>query len=257
MSEGFILWSVAILAVVLVGISKSGFAGGSGIIATPLLSLVMPVTASAALLLPILLFVDMFNVRHYRHSHDRPNLQILLPAAIAGIVLGALFFNQFAQNEAVLKRGVALLGFAFLAYELAMAVFSNSIQTYQFPKPVGTVLGVLSGFTSTLVHAGGPPVFIYLLPQNLAQQVYVGTIAYLFFAVNLLKLIPYALLGLLQIRNLQMTLLLLPATFVGIRLGHYLNGRVPPVIFRRIIFAILFFSSIQLWLNQSLFSLFF
>lgn len=255
MNEAVLFWSVAIVAVMLVGISKSGFAGGSGIIATPLLSLVMPVTTSAALLLPILLFIDVFNVRHYRKDVDRPNLSVLLPAAIVGIVLGALFFNQFANDEVMLKRGLAVLGFAFLAYELGMMVFKGSIKTYHFPKPVGYALGTLSGFMSTLIHAGGPPAFIYLLPQNLPQQVYVGTVAYLFFTVNFLKLIPYGILGLLQIGNLQMAVLLLPAAFLGIRLGYYLNGRVPPIVFKRIIYVILFLSSVQLWLNQSLFSL--
>ena len=255
MGHSLTYWIVAVLVVMLVGISKSGFASGSGVVATPLLALVMPVADGAALMLPILLFVDVFNLRYYRNDFDRPNLKILLPGAVIGIVFGSLFFRQFIEQEQVLEFGLGLMGLAFLAYEAYRAMLAQDTAAYLLPSAVGFLLGILAGFISTLTHAGVPPVSIYLIPQKLAPKVFVGTVAYLFFIVNALKLIPYAMLGLLKVGSLTTTLLLLPPTFVGIKLGYWLNGKMSQEVFRRFIYVILFFTSVQLLLGRSLLGL--
>jgi uncharacterized membrane protein YfcA len=43
-------WLCAVLAMIIFGISKAGFGGGIGVIATPLVSLTIPVTDAVALL---------------------------------------------------------------------------------------------------------------------------------------------------------------------------------------------------------------
>ena len=78
---------VAVPAVVLLGFSKGGFAG-LGLVATPLLALVMSPIQAAGIILPILIVQDAFTVFAYRRSWDRRNLAILLPGALLGVVWG-------------------------------------------------------------------------------------------------------------------------------------------------------------------------
>src|SRR5690606_11346581 len=99
-------WIIAVFAVLLIGVSKAGFGGGVGAIATPLIALTIPVADAAALLLPLLMIADLFSLRHYWHSFDRRSLTLMLPGAVVGILIGALFFGYFSDNERVLKFGL-------------------------------------------------------------------------------------------------------------------------------------------------------
>jgi hypothetical protein len=250
-------WLAAVATALLIGVSKAGFGSGPGVIATPLLSLVMPVPEAAALLLPILLLADVFAVRHYYDQVDKPSLRALLPGALLGIVLGALFFRQFSDQERVLKLGIGVIALAFVLYQ---AVRSRILQVVEQARPsptAGHILGTTSGFVSTLAHVGGPPMMIYMLPQKLPRNLFVGTTAVFFFIVNLIKLIPYAWLGLLVVGNLTITVLLLPVLFVGTKLGVWLNQCFSELWFNRVIYLILLLVGIQLILGQSVIGLIF
>ncbi|MDX1615759.1 MAG: sulfite exporter TauE/SafE family protein [Candidatus Promineifilaceae bacterium] len=252
-----LFWITAVLAIVLVGVSKAGFGGGTGLVATPLLALAIPVTDAAALLLPLLIIADLFSIRHYWREFDRDLIRLMVPAAAAGIVIGALFFDTFSQNERVLKLGIGLLSVLFVVFELFRTQIFDRLDEKRPSAGAGVLLSSLAGFTSTLAHAGGPPATIYLLPQRLSRQVFVGTMVVFFMVVNLIKLIPYGLLGLLRVGNLTTILILAPLAYVGVRLGVYLNKRFTDKWFNRLIYTLLFLTGVQLILGQNLLDLLF
>lgn len=245
-------WISAVFAVVLVGISKAGFGGGAGVIATPLMALTIPVPEAAALLLPLLIVIDLLAIRHYHDTFDRPSIRLMIPSAVVGIVLGALFFGVFASKERVLEIGIGVLGLLFLAFQLLRTQILGAIEGKRPPAAAGIGLSVAAGFTSTLAHAGGPPAAIYLLPQRLPRQIFVGTTVVFFTIVNLVKLVPYGLLGLLRVGNLTTILILAPLGYVGVRLGIYLNRRFTDVWFNRLVYALLLLTSVQLLAGESL-----
>ncbi|MFY7855010.1 MAG: hypothetical protein ACOVQT_02625, partial [Rubrivivax sp.] len=51
-------YAVAVPAVLLLGLAKSGFGAGFGALATPLMALAVPVPQAAAIMLPLLLVMD-------------------------------------------------------------------------------------------------------------------------------------------------------------------------------------------------------
>ena len=108
------------------------------------------------------------------------------------------------------------------------------------------MLGILSGFTSTLAHAGGAPVAVYLLPQRLSRELYVGTTVIVFAALNGMKLPPYIWLELYHLGNLATVAVLAPLTFVGVRLGILLNRRFSDLWFNRVIYGILLVAGVKL-----------
>jgi len=250
-------WLAAVATALLIGISKAGFGSGPGVIATPLLSLVMPVPEAAALLLPILLLADVFVVRHYYNQVDKPSLRAMLPGALLGIVLGALVFRQLSDHERMLKLGIGVIALAFVLYQVVRSRILQVVGQKRPSATAGFILGTTSGFVSTLAHVGGPPMIIYMLPQKLPRNLFVGTTAVFFFIVNLVKLIPYTLLGLLLVGNLTVMVLLLPVLFIGTRLGVWLNRRFSEVWFNRVVYVILFLVGIQLILGQSVIGLLF
>jgi uncharacterized membrane protein YfcA len=114
------------------------------------------------------------------------------------------------------------------------------------PKWVGALLSVASGFTSFVAHAGGPPLNAYVIPLRLSPLVFTGTIAFFFFFINLAKWIPYAWLGLLDLRNMATSLTLLPFAPLGVWLGVRIAHRIKPKLFYRLIYIGMFLTGCKL-----------
>ncbi|MFW2365044.1 MAG: sulfite exporter TauE/SafE family protein, partial [Desulforhopalus sp.] len=111
----------------------------------------------------------------------------------------------------------------------------------------GYLWGTVAGFTSTQIHAGGAPVSIYLLPQKLDKVVLVGTMAIFFTVMNYLKLIPYTLMGVLNLENLMTSLILMPLAPIGVKLGNLILTRLDQKIIYRILYVVLFLSGVKLF----------
>lgn len=234
-------WVCAVVAVVFSGIAKAGFGGGVGMVATPLLALTVPVTTAAGLMLPILMACDVFAVRFYRGCFDRRNFKLLLPGAFIGVGTGAFFFDHFHDEQRVLQVGMGILALAFVLVQAMHALLLKALKK-RTPSPAeGVFMGALSGFTSTLAHAGGPPVNIFLLAQKLPRD----------------QLVPYCGLGLLRTDILATAVVLSPLCYVGVRLGIFLNRRFTKLWFDRTVYALLFLTGVQLVLGKSLLTVFF
>jgi uncharacterized membrane protein YfcA len=83
-----LLWTVAVLAVFIVALSKSGLLGSLGMVAVPLLTLGgMPARDAAGMLLPLLLVMDVIAVWTFRKDADWRILKIMLPGAAIVICL--------------------------------------------------------------------------------------------------------------------------------------------------------------------------
>ena len=248
-------WLCAVPAVLLFGISKAGFGSGIGILATPLLTLAIPVTEAVGLLLPLLLITDVFALIHYRTHFDRPNIKILLPAACIGIAAGAFFFDYFRASQRILQFSIGVVALFFVLFQIFRVLILGALVKRRPTILEGLLLGAASGFISTLAHAGGPPVAMYLLPQKLEKSLFVGTTVIYFAALNLIKLLPYGILGLLHAGDTRTILFLAPLTYIGVRLGISLNRRFSDRWFNRVIYTILFITGLQLMLGRNILSL--
>ena len=227
-----IFYLVSVPAVLLLGVSKSGFGAGFGSLAVPLMALAVPVPQAAAILMPLLLVMDLMGMAAFRNDVDRALLKFMLPFSMLGIVLGTLLFKWLdARWVAGLVGVFALL---FLAQRLLFPPKPDS------PPPArwwGAMLVTASGFTSFVAHAGGPPLNAYVVPLKLRPLVYTGTMAFLFFFVNLAKWLPYAWLGLLDMPNLVTSLALMPLAPLGVWAGIRIARRIEPTLFYRFIYA--------------------
>jgi uncharacterized membrane protein YfcA len=242
MNPDIIFYIVASLAVLLIGISKSGFGSTLAVFGVPLMSLVIPPAQAAAIVLPLLIILDLFNLVHYRSHFDRKNLFILLPAALIGVLVGSLTFQFLSDaNIRILIGGIALI--------FAIIYFWGQQKERPKTEPnrvKGSFWGLISGFTSFGVHAGGLPANIYLLPQRMDKTLFVGTNVILFAILNYVKLVPYALLGQLNLDNLKTSLLLVPFVPIGFWLGIKLHNRVNEKQFYNLAYIFLFVAGMKL-----------
>ncbi|SDP56294.1 hypothetical protein SAMN05216303_105127 [Rhodoferax sp. OV413] len=224
-------YAISIPAVLLLGISKSGFGAGFGSLAVPMMALVVTVPQAAAILMPVLLLMDVLGLAAFRRNFDAPLLRFLIPFGLLGTVLGALLFKLLdAKLVAGLVGGFTLL---FLAQRL---LFPPRPDSPPPPRWVGALLTITSGFTSFIAHAGGPPINAYAIPLRLSPLKFSATMAVFFFCINLSKWIPYAWLGLLDWRNLATSIALLPIAPVGVWIGVRIAKRISPVLFYRLLY---------------------
>lgn len=250
-------WFCAVPAVMSIGLAKGGFGAGAIILATPLLTLAIPVTHAVGLLLPLLIITDMIALMHYRHHFDRRSIKMLVPSACLGVIAGALFFGCFSGSMKALRVTIGVVSLSFVLFQILRTLILGAMAKHRPRVLEGILMGATAGFTSTVAHAGGPPVLMYLLPQKLEKRMFVGTMAVFFAFVNLAKLIPYHILGLLYAGDTKTILVLAPLTFAGVRLGVYFNKRFSDIWFNRMIYSVLLVTGIQLILGRNLLSLIF
>jgi uncharacterized membrane protein YfcA len=231
--------SIAILAVLALGVSKGGFAG-VGTIATPLVALVLPPFEAAALLLPILIVQDVISLWVYRGDWSARNLKLMLPGAALGI--GVAWFLATLIPEAAVRLIVGGIGLSFV-----LNVWLNGTPVKSVPSaPGGVFWGAVSGFTSAFANAGGPPFQIYTLPQQLPKLTFVGTATIFFAVVNWLKVVPYLALGNFTSSGLLMSLALMPIAIAANFLGIWLVRVMPTALFYRITYVLVFLLSLAL-----------
>jgi uncharacterized membrane protein YfcA len=231
---------LAVIATLIVGISKGGFGGGLAIIAVPIMSLAIDPILAAAIILPILCVMDLVSVKAYWKQWDTQLIKDLIPAAGMGILLGGLSFHFFNAGAIRLLLGILAVSFTLNYW------FKTEVVKKQASKPLGWFWSTLTGFTSFIAHAGGPPINAYLLPLRLKKSVFQGTCVLLFTVINYLKLIPYFFLGQLNSKNFETTLVLLPLAFIGVFIGIKLHKRISEKLFFQLTYLFLFITGLKL-----------
>ncbi len=222
-------YAAAVPAVLLIGLSKSGFASGFGALAVPLLALVVPVPQAAAIVLPLLCVADFFGLAQLVRDRDRALVRLLLPWGLAGIVLGLLSFGLLPP-----KVVAGVIGALTLVFLLLRTLFPPQADAPPPPRWLGGVLAVVSGWTSFVAHAGAPPLAFYVLPLKLKPVVVAATMSVFFTAINLSKWLPYAWLGLIDLQNMATSAVLLPLAPLGVWIGVKFVRRVPQALFYRL-----------------------
>lgn len=224
-----LFYIVASIAVIFVGIAKGGFTG-LGAASMPLLVLVIDPIRAAAILLPILIVQDVVSVWAFRKSYDAATLRLMLPPAMVGIGLGWALASV-VPSDAV-RALVGLIALLFGANRLLALRGMDVKLSGPIPNWMGGFWGAVSGFTSQVAHAGGPPFQIWALTRNFPQLIYAGTSSLFFFALNWAKVPAYFALGQFTWGNMQLTLIFLPLAVLSTIAGVVLIKRVSPVRFQ-------------------------
>lgn len=225
-----LFYLLSVPAVLLYGVAKGGFAGPAAVLAVPLMSILMSPSQAAAILLPILVVMDVFVLRTYWGKFDRTAVKILLPAALVGIGVGYLLAQGLSDSGMRIVIGVITLLFG-----LKTLIHLQSAADASHNAWSGSFFGALAGFTSFSIHAGGPPLAMYLMPRKLDPLLYAGTSGVFFAVVNSVKLVPYYSLGQLGTSNLLLSALLVPLAPIGVALGHWLVARTEADLYYRLI----------------------
>jgi len=239
-----VFYAVAMPAVILIGLSKGGFGGALGVVGVPLMALAMPPVQAAAILLPILILMDIAALWAWRGvSRDWRTFRILIPGALVGIGIGWLTAAMVA--EAAVKLIVGFIAFGFVA-RWFWQKYAGSDHPRDHNVLAGTFWGMVSGFTSFVAHAGGPPYQVYTLPLRQDPKLYTATSVVFFAVVNAVKLVPYFALGELDTSNLTAAAILMPVAAIATVAGAAMIKRMRAEVFYPIVYALIFVLSLKL-----------
>ena len=228
--------------VMLAGLSKGGLGGSFALLIVPVLSIIMSPIEAIALIAPILVVMDITGLLKFRNSIYWTELKIILPAGILGVVIGTLLFSII--NEGQLRVVIGTMGLLYLAREF----YRHKVKRVEhlIPQKFGYVLGMLSGISSTLAHAGSPPLSVYILSRGLTKTQYHVTTVVFYAVINALKIIPYLYLGILDYTVGQWTLYAIPVAVGSMLMGAYLHHKIDGKMFFYIAYAGLFVASVKI-----------
>ena len=231
-------WIALGLAAVIIGLSKAAVPGGATL-AVVLFAAVLPARTSTAAMLLLFIVGDVFALIAYRRHAHWPTLLRLAPAVIAGLLAGFVFLAL--ADDGIVRRAVGVILLLMIAITLWRRWRQDRADA---PPPVhgGIVLsstyGALGGFTTMVANAGGPVMAMYFLATRAQVQVFLGTSAWFFAIVNLVKVPFLAGLGLFTPHVLLMDLALAPLVVAGALVGLRIAKRIPQQLFDRLVIVL-------------------
>ena len=232
-----VFYALAIPAVTFAGLSKGGFGSGAAFAATPILALVVGPGIALGVMLPLLMLVDVATLRPYWRKWSWGDARLLILGGVPGVILGAVLWRGAPDD--VFRVLIGLVSLGFVAWQLFGARALIRTEPRPYPGWVGLVTGAFAGFTSFISHAGGPPVAVYLLARGLAKTTYQATTVLTFWAINIVKFVPYAFLGIFSAETLLADLVLAPFALLGAWLGVKAHRIVPERLFFGVTYTML------------------
>ncbi|SFJ34429.1 sulfite exporter TauE/SafE family protein [Celeribacter neptunius] len=219
----------AIPAVLFAGMSKGGFGSAAAFAATPFLALILTPGQAVGLMLPLLMVMDVTAVKVFWRKWDLHVAGVLILGAIPGIVIGALLYG--IADPSVFKLLIGIVAVGFVLWQLAKARRWIKPPKAELGTGAGLFWGAVTGFTSFISHAGGPPAAVYMLSKRMDKTTYQASSVLTFWAVNLMKVVPYGFVGIFSKETLIADLTLIPAAVVGVLCGAWMHHKVPERLF--------------------------
>ncbi len=235
-------WLPASVSAFLVGLSKTGMPGAAIPSVWLMAEAVRDAKASVGIITPLLLVGDVFAVSFYRRHAQWDRLWRLVPFIAIGMVPAFLVLSVTSGEQLRPVLGYLILGLLSLEIGRRWFKWENVPQSWWF---VGT-MGVLAGFGTALGNAAGPVTSIYFLANRLPKQQFVGTMAWLFFVVNLSKVLPYRAMGMITAQTLMLDLKLAPIVVISALVGVVMLPLVPQRWFDGIVLALAALGGVRL-----------
>jgi uncharacterized protein len=222
-------WILGIASGLIIGMSKTGL---SGILLffIPLMALAFGSRASTGIILPMLCIGDIFAVAWYRRHAESKYILKLLPSTLCGLGIGVVIGGSLSDSAFKILLGSIVITLLVLMIWQDMQSRENK---YPHAWWFSAIAGLLAGFTTMVGNAAGAVMSIYLLSMRLPKNAYIGTLAWFFLIINLLK-VPLQLFFWKNISpaTLAFDAIMIPFIAAGAFIGFKLTGKIPEKAYR-------------------------
>ncbi len=240
----FTFFAIAGAAVTFAGISKGGFGSGAAFASAAILALVVEPGMALGIMLPLLMLIDFATLKPYWGRWNWEDGKLLVLAGIPGVILGALFY-AWADAD-TLRLIIGSIAVLFVLWQWAGRAGLIGAAGRPLPLWGGVVAGFGAGFTSFISHAGGPAAAVYLLSRKPTKTEYQATSVLVFWLINIVKVIPYAFMGIFTLETLKVDLMLAPFALLGAWLGVKAHFLIPERAFFALTYVLLTVTGVKL-----------
>ncbi|MEM8874981.1 MAG: sulfite exporter TauE/SafE family protein [Planctomycetota bacterium] len=236
------------IAVALIGVTKSGFGAGMGLLVVPMTAIALGFTPAGSesalgLLLPLLIVGDIIAIAQHHKHFAWDLLKRLLPGTAVGVVVGGAVLFLIKQQAGLVEALIRIE----IGIECVVLVSLHwwrqwkGTQEKLMPEPArGLVTGMFIAISSTLAHAAGPIFAMYVLPLKKTRDAFVGTSALYFFMLNNAKIPAYIMAGQFADVNWIGGAALAPLVLVGALFGFALKKRMTDALFMKLVYVVTF-----------------
>lgn len=241
-------WMIGFLGAFLIGLGKGGISG-VGNFTIALYALAFPARASVGLLLPVLMVADVFAIFLYRRTVAWRTLWLLLPWSLLGIFLGTLFLVQADDRAVQLVIGITILVMSSVYFVRRSLQQSgkDALPARSWPNRIFmAATGTGGGFASMVANAAGPVAALYLLAAGLKKYAFIGTMAWLFFIINIVKFPFQSGLGMINLSSLQVSAMFSVAAIAGVFVARWVVGFIPQRGFEAMVWFLIVLAGLRL-----------
>jgi uncharacterized protein len=247
---------LAVFAVTFIGISKAGFGGGLGMLTTPMAVLAFGSKDAVGIVLPLLCAGDAFSLYHYWGKWEKRNLAYVLPGVVVGVIIGVQLVGML--NPRQLNVAIGSLAVVFVLFQVTKEKIFAAEGAFKPNHAVGVPCGVGAGITSSISHGAGPLIALFLIPQRMPKEIFVGTNVFIFTWINWIKLpffaidqsmLPWPVFtphALITPETLWLSAKYFALVPVGVWLGVWMNRRFSEKGFMRFVYVALFLTGLEL-----------
>ena len=237
----FAQWMLVVVSALSIGLAKSGLPG-MGMISILLMAEVMPARESTGTVLPLLICGDLLAVLVYKKHASWQQIWKVMPPALAGILVGYFLMKRIPEH--VFRPLIGWIIITLTSIQFWRKRNPEALQHIPHTRGFAWIMGGASGITTMMANAAGPVMAIYLLAVSLPKLAFVGTAAWFFLIINLVKVPFSAQLGLMSSSSLVLDVALVPAVAGGIWLGGHLIKILPQQLFETL--TLLFAAAVSL-----------
>lgn len=232
------------IAVMFIGMSKTGVPG-AGMVSIPLVVIIFGSKASTGILLPLLIFADMFAIYHYHRFANWQHLKHLLPLTVVGIILASILGTLITDD--VFKNLMAITIFS----ALGLMIWQEKNKKPSIPdnKWFVIAIGIIGGFASMIGNLAGPILALYLLAMRFPKKEFIGTGAWFFFSINIFK-VPFHIFlwETITLNSFFFDVLLIPSIALGAWLGVRIIHKISETVFRYIVIVVTAIAAVAMFL---------
>ncbi|WP_284639390.1 sulfite exporter TauE/SafE family protein [Paenibacillus silviterrae] len=222
-----------LIAGVLAGFAKTGLAT-LGILNAAVMSQTFPAKQAVGTLLPVLIAADIIAVVYFRRSVVWRHLISLIPWVLTGLGVGYVVLRLF--DDTLIQFLLGLLLIVLIALQVLKDRLGSKLDEL-LPQSAWftSAMGILAGYATMVGNVSGVIMSMYLFGKKLPKQEFIGTGAWFYLTVNLLKVPLYWELNMITEASLLLNLWALPAIVAGALIGIQVIPRIPVRWFQRII----------------------
>jgi uncharacterized membrane protein YfcA len=239
-------WALAFcLAVVFCGYALRGATGfGAGVIAIPLLLLVLPLTVVIPVITTLGIAASIGqSVQEFRHVDWRVLRGLALPTAI-GVGIGLWLFAAIDQNLLLKAFGAFIIGFGLWSF------LPRRPEARLPARALAAAAGVSGGLVATLFGGmAGPFYVVYLRVLEIDKRRFRASMSSVLLCLGLVRAGGYGGLGFYDRRVVAALVLCMPVMGIAMLAGDRWHARLDEARFEKIVAALLVLSGCALLLK--------